>query len=83
MRLEPQDIDLIARKTAAIVLGSLAKRHEEEYPELVTTEEAASILHITPQRMRQFKDKYPYISAARVCRASCSSSATRCSRTYN
>lgn len=58
MRLEPQDIDLIARKTAAIVL---AKRHEEEYPELVTTEDAASILHITPQRMRQIKDKYPYI----------------------
>ncbi len=61
MRLEPQDIDLIARKTAAIVLGSLAKRHEEEYPELVTTEQAASILHITPQRMRQIKDKYLYI----------------------
>lgn len=61
MKLEPQDIDRIAYKTAIIVVNRLAKKLEKDYPDLVTTEEAAAILHITPQRMRTIKDKYPYI----------------------
>ena len=61
MNLEPQDIDRIAYKTALIVVKKLTKQRDKDYPELVTTEEAAAILHITPQRMRQIKDKYPYI----------------------
>lgn len=61
MRIDPIDIERIAQLTASIVVKRLLRKQEKDCPELVTTEEAAAILHITPQRMRQIKDKYPYI----------------------
>jgi hypothetical protein len=60
MNLSTHDIDAIAHKTAMILLTKLLKEKDKHYPDLVTTMEAAEILHITPARMRQIKNQYPY-----------------------
>lgn len=61
MKIEPKDIERIAQLTASIVVKRILRKQEKDFPELVTTKEAAAILHITPCRMRQIKDKYPHI----------------------
>ncbi len=55
-------MDELAYKTA-VVLAKLLKKQEP--PELVTTREAATIIGITPQRLRQIvcenPNRYPHI----------------------
>lgn len=55
-------MDALAYKTA-IVMEKRMRKHEP--PELVTTSEAARILRITPQRLRQIvcenPNRYPHI----------------------
>ena len=60
VELSQRSIDAIARKAALIVVKKL-KEKSSELPEMVTTKQAASILKITPGRMRQIADKYPHI----------------------
>ena len=60
MNISTHDIDAIAHKTATILLNKLLKEKDRHYPDLITTKEAARILNITPARMRQIKDQYPY-----------------------
>lgn len=57
--LDKTTIDAIAVKTTAMVLKALLKK-KELLPEMVTTKEAAAILHISPDRMRRIKDRFPY-----------------------
>jgi tRNA U34 5-carboxymethylaminomethyl modifying enzyme MnmG/GidA len=52
--LDYDTVRAIAREVAKIL-----KR--DELPDLVTTEQAARILGITPSRMRQIKDKFPHM----------------------
>lgn len=60
--LNTRQIDEIAYKTALIVERRLAERmKKKEQPEMVSTNEAARILNITPGRMRQIAHKYPHI----------------------
>lgn len=50
----------VARKVAALVGKNL---EEQAPPEMVTTEEAARILHITPGRLRHIKNRFPHVKA--------------------
>lgn len=50
----------VARKVAALVGKNLS---EQAPPEMVTTEEAARILHITPDRLRHIKDRFPHVKS--------------------
>lgn len=52
--LDYQTITAIAKEVARLL-------RRDEMPDLVTTEEAASILGITTSRMRQIKDKFPHV----------------------
>ena len=52
--LDYETIKAIAKEVARII-----KR--DEMPDMVTTEQAASILGISKSRMRQIKDKFPHI----------------------
>lgn len=61
IELSQRAIDAIAMKVAVIVEKRL--REKEVFPDLVTTEEAARILHISKVRMRQIADQYPHIKA--------------------
>ena len=56
--LTPESIKAIARETADILERRMRKK---ALPEYVTTAEAAAILHVKPQRMRQIADRYPHI----------------------
>ena len=60
--LSSRQMDELAYKTA-VVLAKLLKKQEQ--PELVSTSEAASLLKITPQRLRQIvcetPNRYPHI----------------------
>lgn len=51
--LDYPTIQAIAKEVARIL-------RRERMDEMVTTEEAAVILGITPSRMRQIKDKFPH-----------------------
>ena len=53
--------DLIAEKTAKIVLKQLGKVESPVDKEMVTAAEAAHILGVTPVYMRQIKDRFPHI----------------------
>lgn len=57
-----QFLDDVARKVAHMVWKSIKKDMEKE-PEMVTTEEAAKILGISPGRMRRIKDRFPHLKA--------------------
>ena len=48
-------------KKVALLVGKKLKEEAKKEPELVTTEEAARILHITPDRLRHTKEKYPHV----------------------
>lgn len=52
-------LDYATIKAIASEVAKIIKR--DELPELVTTEQAASILGISPARMRQIKDKFPHV----------------------
>ena len=54
VRLDYPTIQAIAREVARIL-------RRDELPDMVTTEEAASILGITPARMRQIKGRFTHI----------------------
>lgn len=58
IELSTSAIDAIAYKVALIVEKRL--REKEVFPDLVSTEEAARILGVTPRTMRMNKDKYKY-----------------------
>lgn len=60
VELSQKDIDSIARRTALILLSKLSEG-KDDVPETVSCKEAAAILHISPNRMRQLKDKFPHI----------------------
>ena len=51
--LDYPTIQAIAKEVAKLL-------RRERMDEMVTTEEAAAILGITPSRMRQIKDKFPH-----------------------
>lgn len=58
--LDKATIDAIANRVATIIRKSIM---DEKQPEMVTVKEAAAILHISPDRMRRIKDRFPYIKA--------------------
>ena len=60
IELNKNTIDAIAYKAALIVVRKL-KDADNSLPEMVTTKQAASILNITPGRMRQIADRFPHI----------------------
>lgn len=60
IELNKKTIDAIAYKAALIVVRKL-KDDNNILPEMVTTKQAASILNITPGRMRQIADRFPHI----------------------
>lgn len=60
IELSQRSIDAIAHKAALIVCRKL-KEAGNEFPEMVTTRQAAAILKITPGRMRQIAHKYPHL----------------------
>lgn len=63
IELSPQSIarlaDALAPRVALIITNKLDLQPRET--DLVTTEEAARILGITPSRMRHIKDKFPHV----------------------
>lgn len=52
-------LDYPTIKAIAKEVAKLLRR--DELPDMVTTEEAAGILGITPSRMRQIKDRFPHM----------------------
>ena len=58
--LSEKQIDMIATKTAKILLHKM-KEESESPSEYCDVKEAARILGITQNRMRNIKDKFPYI----------------------
>lgn len=54
--------EIVLSQTSILAIAKEVARllRRDEMPDLVTTEEAASILGITPSRMRQIKDKFPH-----------------------
>lgn len=58
--LSQKQIDMIAAKTATIVLRKM-KEDSEPPTEYCDVKEAARILGISQNRMRNIKDKFPYI----------------------
>ena len=57
MTLSPDTIKAIARETADILERRMRRRAQ---PEMITTSEAAALLGIKSQRMRQIADRYPH-----------------------
>lgn len=55
-----QFLDDVSKKVALLVSKQLKKEAKKD-PELVSTEEAARILNITPDRLRHTKEKYPHV----------------------
>ncbi len=55
-----QFLEDVSRKVAILVEQRIS-RHLEKDPIMVTTEEAARILNITPDRLRHIKDRFPHI----------------------
>lgn len=52
-------LDYPTIRAIAKEVARLLKR--DEMPDLVTTQQAASILGISPARMRQIKDRFPHV----------------------
>lgn len=61
INLSSRDIDAIAYKVALILTNKMKGQASDEVPEMVTTAEAAKILHITPKRMREIAHRYPHV----------------------
>ena len=59
IELSQKTIDEIARKVALILAKKMQKK--EDTPKMVSVREAASILGITPVRMRQIAGRFPHI----------------------
>ena len=57
-----QFLDDVARKVAHLVRKDMEKELAKE-PEMVSTEEAARILSISPRRLRELKDRFPHIKS--------------------
>jgi hypothetical protein len=57
-----QFLEDVARKVAFLVARNI-KAAQDNSPEMVSTEEAAQILGITPDRLRHIKNKFPHIKA--------------------
>ena len=63
IELTSKDIDAIAYKAAKIVVRLLNNHNGDDgkTPVMVSTKEAAAILHISPGRMRQIAGRFPHI----------------------
>lgn len=63
IELTAKDIDAIAYKAATIVVSLLQKPkvNDGKTPVMVSTREAAAILHISPGRMRQIAGRFPHV----------------------
>ena len=63
IELTAKDIDAIAYKAATIVVRLLKKHNSDDAktPVMVSTREAAAILHISPGRMRQIAGRFPHV----------------------
>lgn len=63
VELSQRTIDAIAYRAATIIMQKMKKAQKEsrDFPKMVTTREAASILGITPGRMRQIAERFPHI----------------------
>ncbi|MGN1260486.1 MAG: hypothetical protein ACI4UC_05195 [Alloprevotella sp.] len=63
IELTQRTIDAIAYRTAVIVMQKLKKAQKESQnlPKMVSTREAAAILGITSERMRQIAERFPHI----------------------
>ena len=63
IELTAKDIDAIAYKAATIVVRLLQKSkvNDGKAPTMVSTKEAAAILHISPGRMRQIAGRFPHV----------------------
>lgn len=63
IELTAKDIDAIAYKAATIVVRLLKKHNSDDAktPVMVSTKEAAAILHISPGRMRQIAERFPHV----------------------
>ncbi|MBR4177070.1 MAG: hypothetical protein IKQ53_06695 [Bacteroidales bacterium] len=61
LQLSPRAIDEIVYKLRIALRDDLAKLvKKEQQPEMVTTSEAAAILHVTPDHMRHIAHRYPH-----------------------
>jgi predicted transcriptional regulator of viral defense system len=60
IELSQKTIDAIAHKTA-LILARKMREKKEDTPKMVSVREAASILGITPVRMRQIAGRFPHI----------------------
>lgn len=60
VELSQKTIDAIADKAATVVMRKL-KAEDKNDSEMVSTKEAATILGITPARLRQIADRFPHI----------------------
>jgi hypothetical protein len=57
-----QFLEDVSRKVACLVEKRLDERlKERQQADLVTTEEAARILGITPDRLRHIKNRFPHV----------------------
>ena len=54
-----QFLDDVSKKVAILVERRL-KNQLSQAPQMVTTQEAARILNITPDRLRHIKDRFPH-----------------------
>ena len=61
IELSQKTIDAIAYKTAKILEHSM--RQKEKEPELVTTAQAAEILHVTKEYMRKIGPRFPRVKS--------------------
>ena len=67
LELSPQSLNrladqlslMVASKVVPIIKAKLAEENRQQ--EWISTEEAASILGITPKHLRETKERYPYI----------------------
>lgn len=60
IELSQKTIDEIARKVA-LILARKMREKKEDTPKMVSVREAASILGITPARMRMIAGRFPHI----------------------
>ncbi len=60
IQLSEKQIEMIAQRTAKIILRKM-KEDEEPSKEMVTVHEAACMLGVSDKHMRRIKEKYPHI----------------------
>ena len=53
--------DLIAKRTAPIIIKQLCEMHVDESNDLIDSREAARLLGLTPNYLRSMKDKFPHV----------------------